>query len=66
MPPPLTENFTVKLMEVLKNGEIDVAIMALPLPQSGLLLQPVYDEPFTVAVPRNHPWARRKTSRART
>jgi len=61
MPLLLTENFTVKLMEVLKNGEIDVAIMALPLPQSGLLLQPVYDEPFTVAVPRNHPWARRKS-----
>ena len=66
MPLLLTENFTVKLMELLKNGEIDVAIMALPLPQTGLLLQPVYDEPFMVAVPRHHPWARARASRART
>ena len=61
MPLLLTENFTIKLMELLKTGEIDVAILALPLPQTGLLLQPVYDEPFVVATPRNHAWARRKS-----
>ena len=60
MPLLLTENFTVKLIDLLKNGEIDVAIMALPLPESGLVVQPVYDEPFVVAVPRLHPWAKRK------
>jgi len=61
MPLLLTENFTVKLLELLKNGEIDVAIMALPLPEASLVLQPVYDEPFVVAVPRLHPWAKRKS-----
>jgi len=61
MPLLLIENFTIKLMELLKNGEIDVAIMALPLPQTGLLLRPVYDEPFLVAVPRHHPWSRRRS-----
>ncbi len=35
MPLLLTENFTVKLVDLLKNGEIDVAIMALPLPEGG-------------------------------
>jgi LysR family hydrogen peroxide-inducible transcriptional activator len=60
MPLLLTENFTVKLIDLLKNGEIDVAIMALPLPEAGLVLQPVYDEPFIVAVPRLHPWSKRK------
>jgi LysR family hydrogen peroxide-inducible transcriptional activator len=60
MPLLLTENFTVKLVELLKNGDIDVAIMALPLPEAGLVLQPVYDEPFVVAVPRLHPWSKRK------
>ncbi|MDQ3215918.1 MAG: LysR substrate-binding domain-containing protein [Pseudomonadota bacterium] len=60
MPLLLTENFTVKLVELLKNGDIDVAIMALPLPEAGLILQPVYDEPFVIAVPRGHPWAKRK------
>ncbi|HVE89660.1 MAG TPA: hydrogen peroxide-inducible genes activator [Burkholderiaceae bacterium] len=61
MPLLLTENFTVKQIDLLKNGEIDVAIMALPLPEAGLVLQPVYDEPFVVAVPRLHPWSKRKT-----
>ncbi len=60
MPLLLNENFTVKLLELLKNGEIDVAIMALPLPESGMMIQPVYDEPFMVAMPRAHPWTRRK------
>ena len=60
MPLLLNENFTVKLLELLKNGEIDVAIMALPLPDTGMMLQPVYDEPFMVAVPKGHVWAGRK------
>ena len=60
MPLLLTENFTVKLVDLLKNGEVDVAIMALPLPEAGLVLQPVYDEPFVIAVPRLHPWSKRK------
>ena len=60
MPLLLTENFTVKLIDLLRNGEIDVAIMALPLPEASLVLQPVYDEPFVVAVPRLHPWSKRK------
>ena len=57
MPLLLNENFTVKLLELLKNGEIDVAILALPLPEVGVMTQPVYDEQFMVAVPRSHPWA---------
>lgn len=61
MPLLLNENFTIKLLELLRNGEIDVAILALPLPESGVLIQPVYDEQFVVAVPRQHPWSRRKS-----
>jgi LysR family hydrogen peroxide-inducible transcriptional activator len=57
----LSENFTLKLIEQVRNGEIDVAIMALPLPPCGLSVQAVYDEPFVVAVPRRHAWTRRKT-----
>jgi LysR family hydrogen peroxide-inducible transcriptional activator len=60
MPLLLNENFTVKLLELLKNGEIDVAILALPLPESGVVIQPVYDEQFVVAVPRAHAWAKRR------
>jgi LysR family hydrogen peroxide-inducible transcriptional activator len=60
MPLLLTENYTVKLLEQTKNGEIDVAILALPLPEAGLMMRPVYDEAFMVAVPKGHPWTRRK------
>ena len=61
MPLILQENFTVKLIELLRQGEIDCAIMALPLPEAGLVLQPLYDEPFFVTVPAGHPWATRKS-----
>jgi LysR family hydrogen peroxide-inducible transcriptional activator len=56
----LNENFTVRLLEMLKNGEIDAAVLALPLPEAGLAVSPLYDEPFVVAVPRGHSWARRR------
>lgn len=56
----LSENFTVRLIEQVRSGEIDVAVMALPLPPCGLSVQGVYDEPFVVAVPRRHAWAHRK------
>ena len=59
MPLLLQEYFTVRLLELLRQGEIDCAIMALPLPDAGLILQPLYDEPFMVAVPKSHPWAKR-------
>ena len=60
MPLQLNESLTVQLVELLKTGEVDVAIMAAPVPDTGLMMQPLYDEPFVVAVPRQHPWSRRK------
>jgi len=64
MPLLLQENFTVRLLELLRQGEIDCAIMALPLPEAGLEIRPLYDEPFVVAVPRDHPWADRSSASA--
>ena len=60
MPLMLQENFTVKLLEMLRTGEIDCAILAEPFPDAGLAIAPLYDEPFMVAVPKAHPLARRK------
>ncbi len=60
MPLLLQENFTARLLELLRQGEIDCAIVALPLPDSGLAVEVLYDEPFVVAVPKNHPWAKLK------
>ncbi|HEY4542538.1 MAG TPA: hydrogen peroxide-inducible genes activator [Noviherbaspirillum sp.] len=61
MPLVLQENFTVRLIESLRQGELDAAIMALPFPDQGLNVLPLYDEPFVVALPRSHAWAKRKT-----
>jgi len=60
MPLVLQENFTVKLIELLRAGELDAGIMALPFNEQGLNILPLYDEPFMVAVPRHHQWATRK------
>ena len=57
MPLILTENYTGELLEQLRAGQIDVAIMALPIHEPGLMLAPLYDEELVVAVPHNHPWA---------
>ncbi len=59
MPLVLQENFTVKLIELLRAGELDAAIMALPFNEQGLMVQPLYDEPFMIALPRHHQWAAR-------
>ncbi|RUP28579.1 MAG: LysR family transcriptional regulator [Curvibacter sp.] len=61
MPLMLQENFTVKLLEMLRTGEIDCAIMAEPFPDTGLALAPLYDEPFMAAVPSTHELAARKS-----
>ncbi|GGC15379.1 LysR family transcriptional regulator [Oxalicibacterium flavum] len=61
MPLVLQENFTVKLLELLRQGELDAIVVALPFPDQGLVVQPVYDEPFVVAVPEHHAWATRKS-----
>lgn len=60
MPLMLQENFTVKLLDMLRTGELDAAIMAEPFPDTGLAVAPLYDEPFMVAVPKSHPLAKRK------
>ena len=61
MPLMLQENFTAKLLEMLRLGELDCAILAEPFPDTGLAVAPLYDEPFLAAVPSSHALARRKS-----
>jgi LysR family transcriptional regulator, hydrogen peroxide-inducible genes activator len=61
MPLVLQENFTVRLLEMLRAGEIDCAIMAEPFPDTGLAIAQLYDEPFMAAVPAHHPLADRES-----
>ena len=60
MPLILQENFTAKLLDMLRAGELDCAILAEPFTDAGLATAPLYDEPFMVALPRSHPLATRQ------
>jgi LysR family hydrogen peroxide-inducible transcriptional activator len=59
MPLVLQEHFTARLLEMLRTGDIDCALVAEPFPDTGLAMAPLYDEPFVAAVPMSHPFARR-------
>jgi LysR family hydrogen peroxide-inducible transcriptional activator len=52
----LEENYTARLAEMLKQGDIDVAVLAEPFREAGLATQAIYDEPFVVAAPKGHAW----------
>ncbi len=55
----IQENYTVRLAELLKNGELDVVALSLPFAEPGLVTQAVYDEPFRILMPADHPWAKK-------
>jgi LysR family hydrogen peroxide-inducible transcriptional activator len=61
MPLMLQENFTVRLLEMLRAGELDCAILAEPFPDTGLAIAPLHDEPFLAALPKGHALASRKS-----
>jgi LysR family transcriptional regulator, hydrogen peroxide-inducible genes activator len=55
----LYEYQTQTLLEKLRAGDLELGILALPVPLDGLEARPLYEEPFTVAVPSNTELARR-------
>jgi LysR family hydrogen peroxide-inducible transcriptional activator len=61
MPLILEEGYTHELLERLRHGEIDAALVALPIAEAGLAQRDLYDEPFHVAIPAHHAWSRLKT-----
>jgi LysR family hydrogen peroxide-inducible transcriptional activator len=64
MPLEVEENITANLDTLLRNGKLDVIIIALPFGDAGILTQPLYDEPFEVVVGSDHHWANRRSIRA--
>ena len=64
MPLEVEENITNNLDALLRNGKLDVIIIALPYGDMGILAQPLYDEPFEVVVSNDHHWADRRSIRA--
>ncbi len=61
MPLYIEENFTAVLREKLRSGALDVIIVALPFTEPDVVTQPLYEEPFVVLLPRDHPLAERET-----
>ena len=64
MPLQIEENFTAVLSERLRHGELDAIVISLPFEEPGILTLPLYDEPFVVALPADHPWTRKKSIKA--
>ena len=56
MPLIVEENLTSNLEMQLRNGVIDVAIIALPFEIPGVKTLPLYEEEFVVVVPSEHDW----------
>ncbi|MBM3343697.1 MAG: hydrogen peroxide-inducible genes activator [Betaproteobacteria bacterium] len=57
MPLLIQENYTAKLGEMLKNGDIDLILLSEPFDEPGIVTHAVYDEPFRVVMPAQHAWA---------
>ena len=56
----LYEYQTVPMLEKLSSGQIDLGVLALPVDLEGLESRPLYDEPFTLAMPAQHKLAKKK------
>jgi len=59
MPLLLQENFTARLAELLKHGDLDVIVLSLPFADTGIATQALYDEPFRVVLPAAHAWSKK-------
>jgi LysR family hydrogen peroxide-inducible transcriptional activator len=56
-----SEGQTDPLLELLRGGAIDVLLAALPLPEDGLELAPLFREPFVLVCPTGHRLAARES-----
>jgi LysR family transcriptional regulator, hydrogen peroxide-inducible genes activator len=57
----LYEYQTGTMLEHLQAGDIDLGILALPVPLDGLAERQLFDEPFVVALPEHNPLASRRS-----
>lgn len=58
--PLLYEEQTQVLVNRLRRGELDAAIMAVPVNDTGLRSMPLFHEPFYLALPADHRLTRRQ------
>lgn len=57
MPLYVEEGYTATLRQRLRKGELDVIIIALPFTEADVVTQHLYEEPFVVSLPGQHPLA---------
>jgi len=55
----LREEMTQHILERLNAGTLDAGLLALPVADDGLRVEPLFYEPFFAALPAGHPLAKR-------
>ncbi len=60
MPLVIEENLTGNLAPMLREGELDCVLIALPFALPGVKTRVLYEEPFSVVVPEGHRWEQRR------
>jgi LysR family hydrogen peroxide-inducible transcriptional activator len=53
------EEKTDQILARLRDGRLDAGLLALPIHDDQLHVEPLFDEPFLLAVPQQHPMAAR-------
>ena len=57
----LVEEKTEEILRQLREGRLDAGILALPVHDTHLHVERLFDEPFVLAVPTDHPLAKRSS-----
>ncbi|EXJ10448.1 hydrogen peroxide-inducible genes activator [Nitrincola nitratireducens] len=60
MPLYIEENMTETLRGKIRNGDLDAIIIALPFNEADVLTRPLYEEPFMMVLPKEHPLSSKK------
>ena len=61
----LVEEKTDQILARLRDGRLDAGVLALPVHDDQLQVEPLFDEPFVLAVPQQHALARRPSLKLR-
>jgi LysR family hydrogen peroxide-inducible transcriptional activator len=51
----LAEEKTDDILAMLRQGQLDAGLLALPIDGEGLEMETLFEEPFVLALPRHHP-----------
>lgn len=61
----INEDYTANLRVKLLQGELDAIFISLPFKEPGVVTQSLYDEPFVVLMPQDHPLAQHENIKAK-